>query len=207
MLTACLGRENGRKGLSGKARLYLPSGCRYNSRTPFSGYRMRRLLLPFLLIATAASAQPKQGTSTMELDAAHATVIVTTGGAQGHFGTVAGALQFDPAKPDASTLAMSLDAGSISGDAVRKALDVDHFPEMRIASISAAKSGTMTMLVAIRDVTRPVPFQVSFKPVSGTVLTMHAQATLKSGDFHLSGDVPIVIDATFNKVQPTTPLP
>jgi polyisoprenoid-binding protein YceI len=201
------GGENGRKAPSGKARPVPAVRLPLYQQTLFPGYRMRRLLLPLLLIATAASAQPKQGINTMELDAAHATVTVTAGGDQGHFGTVAGALQFDPAKPDASTLAMSLDTGSISGDAVRKALDVDHFPEMRIASTNAAKSGTMTMLVAMRDVTRPVPFQVSFKPVSGTVLAMHAEGTLKSGAFHLSGDVPIVIDATFNKVQPTTPLP
>jgi polyisoprenoid-binding protein YceI len=168
---------------------------------------MRRLLLPLLLIATAASAQPKQGTNTMELDAAHAAVTVAAGGAQGKFGTVAGALQFDPALPDASTLAMSLDAGSISDDGVRKALDTDAFPEVRIASTTPVKSGTMTMLVALHDVTRPVPFQVSFKSASRDVVTMHAQATLKGGAFHVKGDVPVVIDAVFNRVNPTTPLP
>ena len=168
---------------------------------------MRRLLLPLLLIATAASAQPKQGTSTLEMDSGHTTVTVTAGGAQGRFQTVAGALQFDPAKPDASTLALSFDAGSISDAAVRKALDTEHFPELRIASTAIAKSGTMPMTVTLRDVTRSVIFQVSFKSTSSTVVTVHAQAILKSGEFHMAGDIPIVMDAAFDKVEPTTPLP
>lgn len=168
---------------------------------------MRRLLLPLLLIATAASAQPKQGTSTLEMDSGHTTVTVTAGGAQGRFQTVAGALQFDPAKPDASTLALSFDAGSISDAAVRKALDTEHFPELRIASTAIAKSGTMPMTVTLRDVTRSVIFQVSFKSTSRTVVTVHAQAILKSGEFHMAGDIPIVMDAAFDKVEPTTPLP
>jgi polyisoprenoid-binding protein YceI len=194
-------------GFQGKHGLYLPSRCRYISKTPFFGYRMRRLVLPLLLIATAASAQPKQGTSTLQLDSDHATVTVTAGGALSRFKTVAGALQFDPAKPDASTLALSLDVGSIPDAAVRKALDADRFPELRIASTAAAKSGTMAMAVTIRDVTRSVLFQVSFKSVSRNVVALHAQATLKNGDFHLGGDIPVVIDASFDKVEPTTPLP
>jgi polyisoprenoid-binding protein YceI len=169
---------------------------------------MRRLLLPAVLIATAAAAQPNQGTSTMQLDSAHATVTVMAGGAQGHFETVAGALQYDPARPDASTVLLSLDAGSIQNAAVRGALDAAAYPELRIASTTPAKSGTMTMAVTIRDITRPVLFQVSFKPASRDVITLHAQAVLKSGDFHLTGGgMPVVIDAAFDKVVPTRPLP
>ena len=168
---------------------------------------MRRLLLPLLLIATAASAQPKPGTGTMEMDSNHTSVTVTAGGAQGRFQTVAGALQYDPAKPDASTLALAFDAASISDAMVRKVLDTDHFPELRIASTAPAKSGAMAMSVTVRDVTRPVVFQVSFKPLSKTVMAWHAQATLKGSAFHLSSDIPLVIDAAFNKVEPTTPLP
>jgi polyisoprenoid-binding protein YceI len=207
MLAACLGRENGRKALSGKARPVPPVPLPLYQQGIIPGIRMRRLILPLLLIATAAYAQPKQGTSTLQLDSGHATVTVTAGGAQGRFETVAGALQFDPAKPDASTLALSFDAGSITDAAVRKALDAERFPELRIASTAAAKSGTMPMTVTVRDVTRSVIFQVSFKSVSRNVVTVHAQAALKSGDFHLGGDIPIVIDAAFDKVEPTTPLP
>jgi polyisoprenoid-binding protein YceI len=172
---------------------------------------MRRLVLLALLIATAASAQPKPGTSTMELDSAHAMVTVTTGtagGAKGRFETVAGALQYDPAKPDASTVLLSLDAGSIQNAALRTALDAERFPEMRIASTAVIKAGALPAAVTVRDITRPVIFQVSFKTVSKDVIALHAQAALKSADFHLpGGDITFVIDAPFDKVEPTKPLP
>jgi hypothetical protein len=38
-------------------------------------------------------------------------------------------------------------------------------------------------------------------------MSLHAEGTLKTSAFHLSGDVPVVIDAPFNKVEPTKPLP
>lgn len=168
---------------------------------------MRRLLLPLLLIASAASAQPKAGTDTMEMDSSHAKVTVTSRGTQGRFETVAGALQYDPVRPDTSTLALSLDASSIGDATVRQALDTDHFPELRIASTAGIKAGMMPMIVTIRDVTRSVPFQISFKPLSSGVVALHAEGTLKSGAFHLGGDMPVVIDAAFKKVDPTKPLP
>jgi polyisoprenoid-binding protein YceI len=176
--------------------------------TLFFGHSMRRLALLVLLIATAASAQPKPGTSTMELDSAHAMVTVTAAGAKGRFETVAGALQYDPAKPDASTVLLSLDAGSIQNAALRAALDAERFPEMRIASTAVIKAGAMPVAVTVRDITRPVIFQISFKTTSKDVIALHAQALLKSADFHLpGGDIAFVIDAPFDKVQPTKPLP
>jgi polyisoprenoid-binding protein YceI len=168
---------------------------------------MRRLLLIAVLIATAASAQPKQGISTMQLDSDHANVTAMIGGVQGRFETVAGALQYDPAKPDASTMALSLDVGSIRNDALRAAFDAAHYPELRIASNAVIKGGSLLTSVTIRDVTRPVLFKVSFKPVSKDVIALHAEATLKSSDFHLTADIPLVIDAPFDKVEPTRPLP
>ena len=171
---------------------------------------MRRLLLIAVLIATAASAQPKQGTSTMQLDSAHATVTVQVGGTQGRFETVAGALQYDPANPNASTLLLSLDAGSIQNAALRSAFEAERFPELRIASTASAKAGSLPVAVTIAEITRPVIFQVSFKPVSRDVVALHAQAVLKSGDFHLAGrngDIAEVFVAPFDMVEPTKPLP
>jgi polyisoprenoid-binding protein YceI len=171
---------------------------------------MRRLPLLALLIASGASAQPKQGISTMQLDSDHANVTAIIAGVQGRFETVAGALQYDPARPDSSTLLLSLDAGSIQNAAVRGAFDAAHYPELRIASTGAVKAGTMPTTVTIRDVTRPVIFQVSFKPVSKDVIALHAEAHIRTGDFHIGGkneDIPIVIDAPFNKVESARPLP
>jgi polyisoprenoid-binding protein YceI len=146
----------------------------------------------------------------MQLDSDHAKVIAAVGGAEGRFAIVAGALQYDPAKPDNSTLLLSLDASSIQDVAARGVFDAARYPEMRIVSTAAIKSGVLTAAVTIRDITRSMIFRVSFKTVSPDVIALHAEATIKSADFHLvgkGGDIPFVIDAPFDKVEPTRPLP
>ena len=64
--------------------------------------------------------------------------------------------------------------------------------------------------VTVREITRPVVLHVSFKSPSSQVIALHAEGTLKSGDYKLGGkggDIALVIDAPFIRVSPTTPLP
>jgi polyisoprenoid-binding protein YceI len=177
---------------------------------------MRRLVIAasLVLIATGAVAQPKAGTSTMQLDTDHAVVTVTLGGAKGRFALVAGAMQYDPVKPEESTIALSLDTTSLDADAARTAFDSRNFPEMRIITMAPGKpasGGTaLPTNVTVREITRPVVLHVSFKSPSSQVIALHAEGTLKSGDYKLGGkggDIALVIDAPFIRVSPTTPLP
>ena len=202
--------KNGQRKFGWKAGNLCPLPEYRYIRKTIPGYRMRRLLLLVLLMASGAAAQPKPGISTMQLDSDHAAVTAMIGGVQGRFETVAGALQYDSARPDSSTLLLSLDAGSIQNAAVRGGLDAAHYPELRIASTAAIKAGRMPVAVTIRDVTRPVVFQVSFKPLSRDSIALHAETRIRAGDFHIGGKndtIAIAIDAPFNKVEPTRPLP
>jgi len=170
---------------------------------------MRRyaLLLPFALAVSGAAAQPRPGIQTLQMDPDHASVGVTLGGAKSRFTQAAGALQYDPASPEKSTIARSLDTSSIEASAARQPFDPDHFPELRIISTAAAKSGkdgveSLPVNVTIRDITRPVTFLVSFKN-GGPVIAMHAEGTVHGADFHMmgkTGDVVLVIDAPFVRV-------
>jgi polyisoprenoid-binding protein YceI len=93
---------------------------------------------------------------------------------RGHFKNVHGTLEFDPSRPEASTVEAVLDARELwSGEPDRDAhlrgadfLDVEHFPEIRFRSTAvrvlgaseAAVSGDLT----IRGVTRPVTLDVRY---------------------------------------------
>ncbi len=186
---------------------------------------MRRFViaLGLVLLATAAAAQtpagkpethPAKTTTTMQMDSDHANVTVRDGGVQSRFAVAAGALEYDPARPDRSTLAMSLDAGSLTDAATAQLFDAQHFPEMRIASTASGKNNgdteTLATDVTIRDVTRPVVFHLRLQNVSAGVINLHAEATIRGADFHVpgkGGDIVLVIDAPFDAVQPTRALP
>ena len=169
---------------------------------------MRRLALAALLsltitvlVAASATAQPKPGTVTMQLDSVSASVSVRIGGAESRFGAVAGALEYDPANPDASTLLLSFDAGSIADAAMRKALDADAYPELRLASTAIARRGALPAALTMRDMTRPVIFQVRLQNLSRDVIRLHAEGTATGAAFGIKGgDVVFVIDAPFNIV-------
>jgi polyisoprenoid-binding protein YceI len=168
---------------------------------------MRRLvLLLSFALATGAAAQPRPGTETLQMDSDHANVTLALGGNQERFSLAAGALEYDPANPQKSTLTFSLDTGSIEPEAARPSFDPEHFPELRIISTADAKPGKNGMLVlplnvTIRDITRAALFQVSFKRAAQAV-TLHAEGVVKAADFHLGkGDVAFIIDAPFVQVN------
>lgn len=170
-----------------------------------------RPVVPFLLLAIAASgaaAQPRSGPQTLQMDSRHAGAGLTWNGAKTRFTQVAGALEFDPANPLKSTIALSLDAASIESEAARKAFDPDRFPEMRIISTADAKPGkggmeALPVNVTIHDITHPILLQVRFNPAPVQGILLHAEGTVRAADFRLgTGDVPLVIDAPFMPVSP-----
>lgn len=162
------------------------------------------------LIAAAAAAQTAAPeTQTLQMDFDRATVTATMNSANARFGIVAGALQYSPAKPEESTIALSFDAGSIREKPAREAFDAEHFPEVRIASTAMArKTGAgeaLPTMVTIRNISKPVIFQVTFKTVATDIIAMHAEGTVRSSDFKMSGkggNIELVIDAPFNRVGP-----
>jgi polyisoprenoid-binding protein YceI len=173
---------------------------------------MRRFILaiPLVLIVAGAAAQAPPATQTLQMDSDRATVTATMSSANARFGIVAGALEYNSAKPEESTIALSFDSGSILEKPARDAFDADHFPEVRISSSAKAKTGrdggeSLPTNVTIRDITRPVIFQVTFQKVGTNVIAMHAEGTVRSADFKMSGkggNIGLVIDAPFNRVGP-----
>jgi polyisoprenoid-binding protein YceI len=170
---------------------------------------MRRFVLAAALVLIAADAAAQPGTVTMQMDSDRSTVTATMGSANARFGIVAGALQYNPAKPEESTIALSLDSSSILEKPARDAFDAEHFPEVRVSSSAVARKGgggeALPTTVTIRDITRPVIFQISFHQVGTNVIAMHAEATIRSADFKMSGkvgNIDLVIDAPFNRVGP-----
>jgi polyisoprenoid-binding protein YceI len=161
---------------------------------------MRRLVLITVLIlplAALTAAQAQTGTSIWQLqyDAANVTA------AKSKFGLTAGALEWNAAKPEQSTLALSLDTTTLGDDAVKTELDAAHNPELRIMTNGPgrASGGTISLptSVTVRDVIKPVTFQVTYK-AEGRLITLHAEGTLRASDFKLKGgDIPLVIDAPF----------
>ena len=166
---------------------------------------MRRFALAawLVLIVAGAAAQPKLGTSTWQLNTEQASITA----AKAKFRLVAGALQWDDAKPEQSTIALSLDTTSLSDDGLKTQFDATHFPELRLISTAPGKKSgdkeTLPTALTIKDITKPVVLQLTFKTVSRTEIVMHAEGTIRGGDFKMKGgDMPLVIDAPFERVGP-----
>ena len=176
---------------------------------------MRRfvVLLPLALTSlgwavSGAVAQPRPGTLTLQMDSGHAVIGISLAGDRTWFTETAGALEYDPADPKKSTIALSLDTASIEAEATRKLFDPDHFPEMRIISTADARPGkdgmeALPVNVTIHDITRPILLQVSFANSSPEIIVLHAEGMVKAADFRLgkAGDVPLMIDAPFVRVN------
>jgi polyisoprenoid-binding protein YceI len=158
---------------------------------------MRRLVLAAAMTVSLAPAQAQPGTSIWQLqyDAAN----ITAGNSK--FGMTAGALQWNPSKPEQSTFALSLDTTTLGDDALKTELDAAHNPELRIMTTGPGRASggkiSLPTAITIRDVIKPVTFQVSYKAEPRQV-TMHAEGTIRASDFKLKGgDIPLVIDAPF----------
>lgn len=170
---------------------------------------MRRIALAAALVLLAGGVSAQPGTSTWELNSDKSNITATMGGASARIGVAAGALEYNTAKPEQSTVAFSLDTSSIKEKPARDAFDTDHFPEMRISSSAAAKKGSngslaLPMILTIREINKPVVFQVTLQKVGENVISLHAEATIRSGDFKMSGpggNIQLVIDAPFNRVR------
>jgi polyisoprenoid-binding protein YceI len=157
---------------------------------------MRRLVLAAsIALIAAAAAQPANQVWQLNSDAANITAN------KSKFGLTAGALEWNNAKPEATTFALSLDTTSLGDDGLKTQLDAGHNPEMRIITTTPGrKSGDKISLpaaVTIKDVTKPVTLEVSYKN-SGREIDMHAEATIRGSDFKLKGgDIALVMDAPF----------
>jgi len=158
---------------------------------------MRRLVLAtsLALIAAGAAAQPANQVWQLNSDAANITAN------KSKFGLTAGALEWNSAKPEATTFALSLDTTSLGDDGLKAQLDAGHNPEMRIITTTPGrKSGDKINLpaaVTVKDVTKPVTLEVSYKN-SGRQIDMHAEGTIRGSDFKMKGgDIALVMDAPF----------
>ena len=158
---------------------------------------MRRFLLAasFVLLAAGAIAQPAP--STWELDYSKAQVTL----AKAKLGLSAGALQWNAAKPEQSTLALSLDTTTIADDAVKTELDAQHFPELRVITNGPGRASggkiSLPVMVTVKDITRPATLLVSYQ-AQPRQITFHAEGVLRAADFKLKGaDLALVMDAPF----------
>ena len=192
------------------------------------------LIMSFLwLMASPAMAIPDLKAVTAgdyKLDPSHTSIIFNVGhlgfsSFASRFDKVEGTLTFDPAKPEASKLDISIDAASVNtnsselDDKLRKAdaFNVAQYPTMtfkttkieRTSETTGKVTGDFTMLGA----TKPVTLDVTFfgagehpfykKPTMGFTAT----GTLLRSDFGMKTWLPMVgdevtirISAEFNKV-------
>jgi polyisoprenoid-binding protein YceI len=159
---------------------------------------MRRLVLAATLVLIAAGAHAQQGVSVWELQSDGANVTAN----KSKFAMTAGALEWNPAKPEQSTFALSLDTTTLGDDAIKTQLDAAHFPELRImtAAPGRASGGKISLptTVTVGNIIKPVTLQVSYKSDGPRQLSIHAEGTLRASDFKLKGgDLALVIDAPF----------
>jgi polyisoprenoid-binding protein YceI len=174
--------------------------------------------------ALAAGMAPK---GTYKLDEQHTQVLfaikhegIST--FYGRLGKVSGTVDFDQARPDNSTLNVSVDTTTIDthvpelDSSVPKDLfQADKFPTATFVSTGVAKTGdttgTVTGNLTIAGVTKPVTLKVTFnggrgsgEPLQPYRLGFDATATLKRSDFGLnrviwdgfvSDDVTLMIEA------------
>jgi polyisoprenoid-binding protein YceI len=196
--------------MTGKTGQRKREACIRRRRTAISGPQpkgnfMRRfaLAVSLVLIAAGAAAQPKPGTTTWQLNTEQASITA----AKTKFRLVAGALQWNDASPEQSTVALSLDTTSLGDDGLKTQFDAAHFPEMRLISTAPGKKSgdkeSLPSAVTIKDITKPVTLQLSFKTVSRSEIDLHAEGTIRGGDFKMKGgDMALVIDAPFVRVGP-----
>jgi polyisoprenoid-binding protein YceI len=159
---------------------------------------MRRLAFAASFVLFAAGVQAQPGVSVWELQSGGATITAN----KSKFAMTAGALEWNAAKPEQSTFALSLDTTTLGDEALKTELDAAHFPELRIITAGPGRvSGGKTSLpttVTIGTILKPVTFEVSYKSDGPRQLSLHAEAALRASDFKLKGgDIALVIDAPF----------
>ncbi len=164
---------------------------------------MRRLVLAACFALIAGSAFAQSGTSTWQMNMAQSTITAS----KSPIKEVAGVMEWNPLKPEQSTLAFSIDTTSIAADDLKTVLDAAHDPELRIVTTGPGKiSGGNIALPAeltIGQITKAVTLTVSYKPNLPRQIAFHGEVTIRHNDFKLKGsDIPLVIDGPFERVLP-----
>jgi polyisoprenoid-binding protein YceI len=142
----------------------------------------------------------------------------------GRFDKISGTMNYDSAKPEQSSVDISIDTTSIDvpsarlTDALKGVFGVEQFPTAEFKSTSITRTGPNTGRIAgmltLRNVTKPVTLDVTFNGgeqvplIGGNALGFHATGTIKRSDFGLnsmvwsqfvSDDVHLTIEAMFDQ--------
>jgi polyisoprenoid-binding protein YceI len=142
----------------------------------------------------------------------------------GRFDKISGTMNYDSAKPEQSSVDISIDTTSIDvpsarlTDALKGVFGVEQFPIAEFKSTSITRTGPNTGQIAgmltLRNVTKPVTLDVTFNGgeqvplIGGNALGFHATGTIKRSDFGLnsmvwsqfvSDDVHLTIEAMFDQ--------
>lgn len=191
--------------------------------------------LAFAVLAVAANAQNvspdvKQApTGRYGLETRHSQVLFSilhqgTTNYYGRFDRLSGTMNFDAAEPEKSTVAITIDTGSVDTPSPQlnttlsgpDVFDAAKFPRATFTSTSIVRTGPRTGKVTgdltIRNVTKPVTLDVTFhggnmNPMSDSyAIGFSASTTIKRTDFGITGmrweplvsdDVKLIIEAMF----------
>ena len=200
---------------------------------------LRRLGIPGLLVLVIGAAAPLSASDTYAIDKNHSSVEFRirhfASKVSGRFGDFEGAIQADPAKPDASSVSFTIKAASIdtnngNRDGDLKSpnfFDAEKFPEISFKSSKMtstgkdqyAVTGTLTMHGVSKEVTLPVTYLGSARDPRGNERASFElntkinrkdwgidwNKTLDSGGLMLSDDVEVTIDLETVKKAPEAP--
>ncbi len=177
-----------------------------------------------IFIVTLLLAAPAFALDHYELDKEHTTIMFFVShlgfsDMVGNFTAYDGTFQFDPAKPEESTLDVTIKPSGIrtSSAALDKDLqgekffNTEKFPAIRFVgtavTVTGADSGDVTGRLTLLGVTRPVILHVHFNKADYHPLTQdfvagfHAEATLKRSDFGMNAYLPMVGDKVRVDIQ------
>ena len=200
---------------------------------------LRRLGIPGLLLLVLGAAAPLSAADTYTIDKGHSSVEFRirhfASKVSGRFGDFEGAIQADPAKPDASSVSFTIKTASIDtnnghrDDDLKSPnfFDAAKFPEITFKSSKMASTGkdqyavtgTLTMHGVSKEVTLPVTYLGSAKDPRGNERASFElntklnrkdwgidwNKTLDSGSLMLSDDVDVTIDLETIKKAPEAP--
>ena len=168
---------------------------------------LRRLGTPSLLLLVVGAAAPLSAADTYAIDKGHSSVEFRirhfASKVSGRFGDFEGAIQADPAKPDASSVTFTIKTASIDtnnghrDDDLKSPnfFDAAKFPEISFKSSKMtstgkdqyAVTGTLTMHGVSKEVTLPVNFMGYAKdPWGNQRAGFETETTLNRKDFGLN---------------------
>jgi polyisoprenoid-binding protein YceI len=200
---------------------------------------LRRPRMLALFLFTAAAAAPLFAADTYTIDKVHSTVGFTVrhfaSRVHGSFGDFEGTIQADTARPEASSVVLTIKSASIDtkndkrdGDLrSENFFDVAKFPEIAFKSTKIAPTGkdtyavtgTFTMHGVTKEITLPVTYLGSMKDPWGNERASFSLSTklnrkdyginwnkaLDNGSLMLSDEVEITIDLETIKKKPEAP--